>query len=162
MSKMTFEERAITWFVTDEKGKEEKPLRFMYKALIKGYKEVDADGVHICKLSLRWFKEQVSPEDWKAINKYICQTLAISLTSTLIMSYAYAAYKPVLRNPRWSPAMNDAVAGILAILIAKLYQNSMIKIMDIKPPMITTGTDEPNDIVEEGGDIDDDRVPEVS
>lgn len=161
MSEMTFEERAITWFVTDKKGKEEKPARFIYKALVKGYKEVDEDGVHVCKLSSRWFKEQVSPEDWKAIKDYICQRLAISLTSTVIMSYAYEAYKPVLKNPRWSPAMNDAVAGIFAVLIAKLYQNSMMTIMNVKPPTISTGTDEPNDIVE-GGDIDDDRVPEVS
>lgn len=144
-----FYQRALDWMVMDEYGNQEKPIRFLRKALITGYREKQPDGsTRIYKLTLKWFKKNTTPEQWKDLKIYIGKYLVIYMASVAVMQAVHNSVH--VNNENWEPEMTEAVNIIFSAIIAKFYFDAASAVVFYETK------------IGKGGEAYDDRTEETS
>lgn len=142
-------EHAITWFTEDKNGNQERPGRFLWKAMVKGYTEEFNGEKHTIKLTMKWFRKQMGEEAWKNMKRDFALGFFIGLGGAGVTSYVYHVCR--IRNDKaWTPEFEEFINTLFAVAMGYLYTRAMLK--------LTTPAVKPVCLEIKGGDISDSGI----
>lgn len=121
-------EHALDYFTQDSWGERERPMRFLYKALVKGYTEEINGERHTIKLTIKWFKKQMGEKEWKKLKKSFGLGMLIGLGGAGVTSYVYNVCH--IHSNNWSPETELLANELFSVAMGYLYTRAMLKVTE--------------------------------
>lgn len=121
-------EHALDYFTQDSWGEKERPMRFLYKAMVKGYTEEINSERHTIKLTIKWFKKQMGEREWKKLKKSFGLGMLIGLGGAGVTSYVYNVCH--IHSDKWSPETELLANELFSVAMGYLYTRAMLKVTE--------------------------------
>lgn len=120
MDKDVLEFEALEYFTHDKNGAIEKSgLKYLWKAHVKGYTVTNDDGsTTTFKLSRKWYKNHMSPEEWACRKKQIAVAILCLVVSCFVET-AFAKHCKVT-NPDWTDEQEQLANLLLTIAVGQM------------------------------------------
>ena len=118
-------DHALDYFTQDRKGEREQPMRFLYKAMVKGYTEEINGEKYTIKLTLKWFRNEMGEAEWRKLKRSFGLGCLIGLGGAGVTSYVYNVFH--IHSDKWSPETELLANELFSVVMGYIYTRAMLK-----------------------------------